>query len=225
MNNETLWLGIDNPHLTPVDDRFVIHRDVAAPWRALQQAAIDDGIDCQLVSSHRDFHRQLAIWNRKWRGEATLYDANGVALDFASLDDNQKIDAILTWSALPGGSRHHWGTDIDVYDHEAVQRWGQPFELVDAEYRSGGPCFTLACWLETHLKDFGFHRPFLHNRGGVATELWHLSHTATAAQFEQQRNLDALRSALQHAEMEGKDAVLNRIDELFERYVLNKGIK
>ncbi len=225
MSSETLWLGIDNPYLTPVDDKFFIHRDVAGPWRAMQQAALDAGIDCQLVSSHRDFHRQLAIWNRKWRGEATLYDANGVELDFPSLDDNQKIDAILTWSALPGGSRHHWGTDIDVFDRQAVQRWGQNFELVDAEYRENGPCFKLACWLKKHLSDFDFHRPFLENKGGVAVELWHLSHTETAMQFEQQRSVETLRSALEKADMEGKDAVLNRIDELFERYVLNEGIK
>ncbi len=225
MNINSAWLGIDNPYLTPVDDKFVIHQDVAGPWLAMQQAAKDDGIDCQLVSSHRDFYRQLAIWNRKWRGEATLYDASGVALDFAALDDNQKINAILTWSALPGGSRHHWGTDIDVFDRESVQCWGQNFELVDAEYRKNGPCFQLACWLENHLDDFGFHRPFLENKGGVAVELWHLSHTATAAQFEEQRNVDALSAALETADMEGKEAVLKRIDELFERYVINKGIK
>ena len=25
--------------------------------------------------------------------------------------DGEMVDAILTWSAIPGGSRHHWGTD------------------------------------------------------------------------------------------------------------------
>lgn len=225
MTDNTLWLGIDNPFLTQVDEKFVIHRSVAKPWFAMQQAAKDDGIDCQLVSSHRDFHRQLAIWNRKWRGEATLFNADGVALDFVSLSDDEKIDAILTWSALPGGSRHHWGTDIDVYDRQSVVASGQPFELIDSEYRQNGPCYSLACWLETRLAEFGFHRPFLQNKGGVAVELWHLSHTGTATFFEQQRNADALASVLGPSDMEGKQAVLNRIDELFERYVLNKGIK
>ena len=31
-----------------------------------------------------------------------------------------RIDAILCWSALPGGSRHHWGTDCDVIDAAAL---------------------------------------------------------------------------------------------------------
>ena len=31
-----------------------------------------------------------------------------------------ECDAILLWSALPGASRHHWGTDFDVFDRAAV---------------------------------------------------------------------------------------------------------
>ncbi|MBT78944.1 MAG: D-alanyl-D-alanine carboxypeptidase [Alteromonadaceae bacterium] len=221
----TAWLGIDNPFLVPLDDKFSIHRDVKEPWLALQRAAQKDGLDCQLVSSHRDFTRQLAIWNRKWRGEATLYDAQGKALNHSALSDDEKIDAILTWSALPGGSRHHWGSDIDVFDKQAVNEWGQPFELVDSEYRESGPCFGLACWMDENLHRFGFSRPFLEDRGGVAVELWHLTHTSTASTFEQQRRADALADALKQADMEGKEAVLKRIDSLFERYVLNKGIR
>ena len=26
----------------------------------------------------------------------------------------------MRWSAIPGSSRHHWGTDLDVYDAAAV---------------------------------------------------------------------------------------------------------
>ena len=217
------WLGIDNPFLVELDSGFKIHQHVADDWNALQQAASNDGIDCQLVSSFRDFHRQLAIWNRKWRGEATLYDANGEQLDAASLSDDEKIDAILTWSALPGGSRHHWGTDIDVYDKHSIEQCGHQFELVDSEYREGGPCYSLAQWLNARAADFRFQRPFQHYHGGVAVELWHLSHIPTALAFEAERNQYALADVLAQADMEGKHAVLNRLDELFHCYVLNKG--
>ena len=45
--------------------------------------------------------------------------------------------AILVWSALPGASRHHWGTDLDVFDR-AVQPPGEPLELLARHYEPGG---------------------------------------------------------------------------------------
>ena len=38
----------------------------------------------------------------------------------APLAPDALIETILLWSALPGGSRHHWGTDVDVFDAAAV---------------------------------------------------------------------------------------------------------
>lgn len=225
MSQQNAWLGIDNPFLCEVDTSFFIHKAVKPAWLDLQSAAHNAGIDCQLISSYRDFYRQLAIWNRKWRGEATLFDTAGNVIAADSLSDDEKIDAILTWSALPGGSRHHWGTDIDVYDKTSVDHWPHKFELVDAEYREQGPCHDLACWLDENLHKFGFSRPFMEDKGGVAVELWHLTHTETAAYFEHQRNIEQLHKALSEAEMEGKAAVLARLDELYHRYVLNEGKK
>ena len=68
----------------------------------------------------RDFDRQLLLpWNRKWRGERPLHDREGRLLDPARLDDAGRVQAILCWSAIPG-SRHHWGTDVDVIDAAAM---------------------------------------------------------------------------------------------------------
>ncbi|MBU2978900.1 M15 family metallopeptidase [Alteromonas sp. C1M14] len=224
MSKHDAWLGIDNPYLCEVGPSFLIHKEVKPAWQALQSAAHNDGIDCQLISSYRDFHRQLAIWNRKWRGDATLFDTDGEIIEHSQLSDNEKIDAILTWSALPGGSRHHWGTDIDVYDKRSVDNWSQNFDLVDAEYRENGPCYALACWLDKNLHEFGFARPFMENKGGVAVELWHLTHSQCASEFEHARNIEQLERVLSEADMEGKAAVLSRLDELYHRYVLNEGI-
>jgi len=33
---------------------------------------------------------------------------------------SEKIASILRWSALPGTSRHHWGTDLDIIDAKAL---------------------------------------------------------------------------------------------------------
>ena len=121
---EKAWLGQHNDYLVDAGNGHRLHRDVISPFLAMQDAAQKDGIDLQLVSSFRDFDRQTAIFNRKWAGQAQLLNTNGDELPFEALSDNEKLHAILTWSALPGGSRHHWGTDIDVYDRAAVHNWG-----------------------------------------------------------------------------------------------------
>src|SRR5262249_7684278 len=86
----------------------------ATGWRAMRAAAAHDGFDRQAVSGFRDFDRQLAIWNGKFRGTRALLDADSRPLDAADLDQAQRVAAILVWSALPGASRHHWGSDCDV---------------------------------------------------------------------------------------------------------------
>lgn len=217
------WLGVAPIHLTQLNDHHQLHKSVAPAFSALQTAAIEAGIDCQLVSSYRSFERQLSIWNMKWAGELPLYDARGNLLNHALLSENEKIEAILTWSALPGGSRHHWGTDVDVYDRQAVKQSNWQFELVEDEYQPQGPCYRLACWLDNQAERFGFFRPYEAYTGGVAREPWHLSHRTTATQFEQARNCQALAELLEKTEIAGKNTILDRIDELFERYVLNRG--
>ncbi len=218
------WLGLNDQHLTEVGNGHQLHPDVAAAFLAMQSHAANEGQDIQIVSSYRGFHRQLSIWNRKWTGELPLLDENDQPLDTHSLTDEQKVYAILTWSALPGGSRHHWGTDLDVFDKATVDACGGKLDLVDAEYREGGPCFALANWMDAHLAEHGFVRPFLQNNGGVATELWHLSYAPTAARFEALRNPEQLRKCIEQAEMHGKLTVLALFDELYPRYVLNEGL-
>ena len=54
--------------------------------------------------------------------------------------------AILHWSALPGASRHHWGTEIDVIDRAALLH-GQLAQLVPDEYAADGVFAKLGLWL------------------------------------------------------------------------------
>ena len=76
-------------------------------------------------------------------------------LDVSSLTDKQRIFAILRWSALPGCSRHHWGTDMDIWDAAAVPADYQ-LKLIASEYDPGAPFYDLSCWLRQYSKDFGF---------------------------------------------------------------------
>jgi len=127
---------------------------------AMREAARRDGIDLQAASSFRDFDRQLTIWNAKFRGERPLLDRSGQLLNVASLSAAQRIEAILIWSALPGASRHHWGTDLDVYDAAALHDRAR-LQLTPEEYGGAGPFAALTAWLDQHMHRFGFFRPYV----------------------------------------------------------------
>jgi LAS superfamily LD-carboxypeptidase LdcB len=196
------------------------HRDVAAPFLALRAAAARDGIDLTPVSGFRDFARQCRIWNGKYRGERPLLDRRGEPLAAASLAPAARVDAILVWSALPGASRHHWGTDLDVIDAAALPP-GYQAQLVPAEYAPGGPFARLDGWLSAHAAAFGFYRPYAQDRGGVLPEPWHLSHAAVAARAQGALGVEVLRAALAGAGLEGGDEIGARLAALHARYVLN----
>ena len=113
--------GRARTHVIELDaPRCTLHYEAVAAFLGMRDAALAEGIDLQAVSSFRDFDRQLLLWNRKWRGDRPLYDRSGALLDPARLTEPQRVDAILAWSAIPGGSRHHWGSDIDVIDAAAM---------------------------------------------------------------------------------------------------------
>jgi LAS superfamily LD-carboxypeptidase LdcB len=195
-----------------------LHRDVVPAWLALRAAAAREAIDLVPCSSFRDFNRQLRIWNAKFAGELPLLDATGVAIDRESLDTPGLIEAILRWSALPGASRHHWGTDIDVFDHAALAP-GQRPALIPAEYAAGGVFGRLSAWLDAHAGEFGFYRPYDRDRGGVQPEPWHLSHAAVAGEAQILLTPALLGEALRGAPMAGLDAVLERLAGIHARYV------
>lgn len=217
-------LGLDPSHLIKIEDQHLLLDEVADAYQRMQTAAKSEGHDLRLVSSYRSFERQCLIWNKKWQGLLPLNTLEGTTVDAKLLSDHDKLHAILLWSALPGASRHHWGTDIDVFDKQKVEFSGQKFELVTGEYETDGPCSALAHWLEGNIQDFGFSLPYACYTGGVAREPWHLSYRAIADQIEKQYSLSALREQLIEAQIEGIDTVLPELDSIYQRYTLNKGI-
>ncbi|NCP63271.1 MAG: M15 family metallopeptidase [Paraglaciecola sp.] len=219
-------LGLDASHLVPCGANHQLQAEVAQAFRHLQAAAQNDGIDCQIVSSYRSFAAQQAIWQQKWCGQRPLLDIDEQVIDGTSLNDEQKLFAILTWSALPGASRHHWGTDLDVYDQRQVAMQQQPFKLVNAEYcESSGPCFALNNWLSLHAEEFGFYRPYEHFTGGVASEAWHVSYAPLAKQYLQNFDLDALLDTLCQVNIAGIDSIKKHALDIYHRFILNHADK
>ncbi len=197
-----------------------LHHAVVEPFLALRAAAAVDGIDLLPVSSFRDFDRQLHIWNAKCRGERELRDAHGLPVAADSLDEDALVSTILIWSSLPGASRHHWGTDMDVVDAAAMPAGYRP-ALTTAEFAAGGVFAKLDGWLARHAAQFGFYRPYTTWRGGFQSEPWHLSHASVAAAALQQFSVQVLQQALDAADVVAHEAVRRRLPQIVENYVMN----
>src|SRR5271169_5651002 len=127
----------------------MLHAQVVRPFLNLRRAAKAHGFDLKPLSGFRDFARQLKIWNGKFSGERPMYDAKGAELDAGALTPFERINAILLWSALPGASRHHWGTDLDFIDGGANAS-GFTDKLTREAFAPGGPFAPLAAWLDIH---------------------------------------------------------------------------
>ena len=217
--NEGELTGQAQTHISALaDPECRLHAQVVKPFLNLRRAARADGIDLVPTSSFRDFARQLTIWNGKWSGARPMLDAAGVQLDAASLTPARRIDAILLWSALPGASRHHWGTDLDFIDRAAVAAEYQ-IKLTREEFAPGGPFAELDRWLEAHAARFGFFRPFKGERSGVQPEPWHFSFAPISERARRDLSPAVLQAAIEGAPLLGKEAVLARLDELHARYV------
>ena len=195
-----------------------LHAHVVAPFLSLRRAALADGFDVVPQSSFRDFSRQLNIWNGKFSGERPMYDAAGQAIDANDLDAMRRIDAILLWSALPGASRHHWGTDVDLIDRAATSP-GYLAQLTPEEFAPGGPYSAVRQWLEANAARFGFFRPFCGILSGVRPEPWHFSFAPIAENARRALTPAVLHGAIAAAPLLGKEQVLMRLDELHARYV------
>lgn len=195
----------------------------AEAFMAMRADATKDGIDLAVASSWRDFLRQRRIWNAKCQLQKPLLDTSGQRMDGRSLDLQARIEAILRWSAMPGASRHHWGTDLDVFDQTALG--SAELQLVPAEYAPGGPCARLHAWLQRHMHEFGFYQPYRTDRGGVSPEPWHLSYAPLAVACERQLDCDQLLSLLRETEhdpelrLEGHDLLLKNLPVWYSRFM------
>jgi LAS superfamily LD-carboxypeptidase LdcB len=133
-------------------------------FEKMRKAAKKEGVVLEIVSGYRSYDRQKAIWNRKYKANET-----------AGLSPEQNIKKIIEYSTLPGTSRHHWGTDVDIVDG-SKPKVGDV--LVAEKFHNKGPYTQLKKWMDQHAKKFGFYLPYTQNpnRKGFYYEPWHYSY-------------------------------------------------
>ncbi|CAH0525001.1 M15 family metallopeptidase [Vibrio hippocampi] len=215
-------VGQDASHLSEVligIRSFEVHREVKADLLALEQSARQAGFEFHIASGYRSFERQLAIWNNKMSGVRPILDLHSQPLATEHLSESEKVFAILRWSALPGASRHHWGTDFDLYAHNLLPE-GTAIALEPWEYLSGHqtPFYQ---WLLEHAQQWGFFFPYAQDLGGVSPEPWHLSHKLTAHQCLQLTDPKILQSTLEQTEILGRKTILSELDTLYTQFIAN----
>lgn len=219
MLNALELTGRARTHVVQRDDlHAAVHPRALEAYLEMKADARRAGIELAITSGFRDFAAQQRIWDLKFRGERPLYDAEGRPRDHAALTPAEVVDAILCWSALPGASRHHWGSEIDVIDRAAMPE-GYRVELVPSECAPGGVFRTLHVWLDENLEQYGFFRPYRVYRGGVQPEPWHLSYAPVSQEALAALTPDLLADAIAGSDLLGKALVLERLTRIYEQYV------
>jgi len=164
-----------HPDFTQVDlkhaDRegLFLRKDTYESFQKMWAAARADGIQLTIKSATRNFDYQKGIWERKWRGETKI--ENGKDASKAWPDPKDRALAILRFSSMPGTSRHHWGTDIDLNDFEN-------------SYFESGTGLKEYEWLVAHGADYGFCQVYTKKDDrrpeGYEMEKWHWSYLPVA---------------------------------------------
>jgi LAS superfamily LD-carboxypeptidase LdcB len=221
LNNKERLLGLDDNSVIYADFfKQFLHPDLINPLQDLSLEAARAGFQLTLASGYRNFSRQLLIWNQKASGIRAVLDSNSRTINIMTLADDEKLWAILRWSALPGSSRHHWGTDVDVYDKSRMSPDYQ-LQLTLEETIEPGPFAEFHQWLTEKLaeKNCPFFRPYAVDKGGVAPEPWHLSYAPVAEHYSAQFSVELLREQILQTDILLKESILQNLDEIFQRFI------
>ena len=222
MADHDILTGSTERHLRRLNPAqpIMIHAQVVEPFVALQAQSAKQGFDLQICSGFRSFERQLHIWNGKLSGLRPVVDKAGNPIVLEALSPWDQIQAVLRWSALPGASRHHWGTDFDVYDAAAMPE-GYQIQLTPEEVEGAGIFAPMHDWLDSSFDgdSLGFYRPYGTDKGGVAPERWHLSYAPIADIYAREHSADVIAERLACSELLLLDVVLENLDEIVRRFV------
>ncbi len=128
-------------------------------FRKMFNAALEDGVELKIISGTRNFAHQKQIWERKWNKNENK-----------NLTEMERAMKILRFSSMPGSSRHHWGTDIDLNNWEN-------------SYFETGEGKKIYDWLVHNANAYGFYQVYTSKekgRTGYSEEKWHWSYFPVA---------------------------------------------
>lgn len=222
-------IGLEQQHLIECqysehhqqdNHKYLIANSIQLDLNRLLTAAKNANIEIAIVSSYRSFDQQLSIWNDKWQGYRPVYSRHGRPLNMTKMSDMEKYKAISLWSALPGLSRHHWGSDLDIFSAKAIKD-GHKVELIPEEFEAKGVCNELNNWLDCNLSKYGFFRPYLKYQQGISAEAWHISHIASSEKILKAFPFERCLETLNQSEIKSRAFISDIFEHYCERYFLN----
>jgi zinc D-Ala-D-Ala carboxypeptidase len=136
----------------------------------MSDAAKKDGVKLTIISATRNFDSQKIIWENKWEGRTMVQGKNLTTVK----DHKERALLILLYSSMPGTSRHHWGTDMDL-------------NSLDNKYFDSPYGLRVYEWLTIHAANYGFCQPYTSKADGKRTgyeeEKWHWSYHRLSKDF------------------------------------------
>ncbi len=162
-----------HPNFKPVPSKFTQKTNIYLRIEVLQQfdqmfqSAARDGIALEIVSATRNYDYQKGIWERKWKRSK-----------YMGWQNMEKVLDIMKYSSMPGTSRHHWGTDIDL-------------NALNNDYFETGKGQELYRWLVECAPNYGFHQVYTskeQGRTGYQEEKWHWSYLPLSTEMLKQYN-------------------------------------
>lgn len=205
ISNEEL-IGKGQPKL--FGNGYNLREKAHLAFKKMQTAALKDGISIGAVSSYRGFAHQKRIWERKFKSNK----AKG-------LSDQDNIKKIIEYSTIPGTSRHHWGTDIDIYQTNVKQPRSV---LLPSNFHNNGPYCKLKEWMDVNAATYGFYLVYTDNanRKGFKYEPWHFSYKALSFDYLKAYQKLNITEILKKEALSGSDS----FTETFINQYLNQNI-
>ncbi len=162
--------------------QYLDERTLSA-FEKMAAAAEKAGFQLTIISATRNFTTQKAIWEQKFSG---VRKVGGKDLTKSIPNEELRALAILRYSSMPGTSRHHWGTDLDLHEAKLTG------PALSNETLSKGRGLELYNWLLANAGKYGFCQPYKGNPSernggrfahGYEEERWHWSYQPLASQY------------------------------------------
>ena len=182
-------LGKGNPLL--FGETYKLREAAHLSFLNMKAEALKANVSLQVVSSYRNFEHQKSIWERKFK----RYRNQG-------LSEEKTIQKIIEYSTIPGTSRHHWGTDIDIVDGNVHP----PKNMLRAEnFHRDGEYIYLRRWMEKNANSYGFYLVYTPepNRKGFKYEPWHYSYKPLSMPYLKSYKSLNLKETLQNEKLSG----------------------
>ena len=154
--------------------KIYLRKETLSAFMDMAENAEKNGIELNITSATRNFDYQKDLWNKKWEGTTKV---EGHDLSKSIPVRQERFQKILEYSAVPGTSRHHWGTDIDING-------------VDPKYFETAEGEKVYAWLVENAPLFGFCQTYnqkgVERVAGYNEEKWHWSYLPLAQNFTQE---------------------------------------